>query len=412
MTDRLVGIHVSRRHLVIMLTVVIISSAFLVKIVAQEPPPYPFDHAERSLDTLAYVSEDYQLILYDPHDRTETLLLSNVRGFKLSRDGRVAYTRVEEDITDLYVFNPLTSTLEPVNITQTPNTNEYPLAWSPDGLYLAFGSYQEEGGKVLYVWDGETTVNIMPEDTLDAAAALYVNWSPDGRLAILVVHGWSSADVPNELYLWDGTSTVSVSQNPQGWDSDGQWSRDGQLMFHSQRDDDSGIYIWDGTSLMDGAPDVNSFIHLAPELEPHYPIWMDDGFVAFTTRTAASSGTKEIVVWDLESEAIIRRIPVASDNEWSALTGDGQMIISTHLASGIPSVYLDLEDTSGNILLSVHSGDFSWTSSGYLAYCGIEGGDSRVLSIWDGEETWVVARVSYRPIQWQNMGQIFSCNNG
>ena len=428
MVERSIGMYAPRRRWIILLTVVSISLAFLVKLVAQEPPPYPYDDANRSLDTLAYVSEDHQLILYDVQDRAETTLLQNVSSFVLSRDGRVAFTTVDENDHALYVVDPSLPATDPVVISQNPAAIHYPLSWSPDGRYVTFASFGEladyphyiwtyQGSYVansrdqsLFVWDGEKVTNIMPEDALAAAAAFRADWSEAGRLAFLIIHGWSMGAVPNELYLWDGHSTVSVSQNPHSWDSRGRWSRDGQLLFGSQRHG-GGIYVWDGTSLKDGAPDVDTFIRLPPELEPDSVTWMDDGSVA-TLVSSSPSTTKEVTVWDLESESVIRRIPVSSDNAWSSLTGDGQLILSSHLASGIPSYYLDVEDNSGNLLLSTHTGEYSWSPGGYLAYCGIEDGHSRVLSIWDGRETRVVARVSYRPVQWQNVGDTFSCNNG
>ncbi len=424
MTDHSIGIRIP----VMMLFVVVVLSAFLIKIFAQEQPQYPYDNPDRNLDTLAYVSEDNQLILYYPYDRTETSLLQNVSNFVLGQDGRIAFTRVDENYHALYVFDPSMPTNDPIDVSQNLETIYYPLGWSPDGRYLAFASfgatgtysdsiwiYQESyraasSDQTLYVWDGEQVINVMPETALGAARGFHVDWSYDGRLVFNIEYGSSNLDIPPETYIWDGRTTINLSQNPQGVDRVGRWSRDGQLMFATWRDDVVGIYVWDGISLKDGAPDVDTFVRLPDELELFDPTWMDDGSVAFTTRT--TSDTKEIVVWDLESQAIIRRIRVSSDNQYSSLTSDGLMILSSHLASGIPSVYLDVEDTSGNILLSVHTGEYSWSSGGYLAYCGIEDRYSRLLSIWDGRETWVIARVSYRPVQWQNVGDTFSCNNG
>jgi hypothetical protein len=184
----------------------------------------------------------------------------------------------------------------------------------------------------------------------------------------------------------------------------------GQLMFASTWDEETGIYVWDGISFDEGVPDKDSFMRLAPELQPIYATWTNDGLVGFTSYS--DSGTKEIILWDLEEEAIIRRISVSSENAWSWFAEGGQMVLSSHLASGIPSYYLDVENTEGEILFSTHTGEFSWSAAGYLAYCGIEERRSRILSIWDGEENWAVARVSYKPIQWQQGRDTFSCNNG
>jgi WD40 repeat protein len=388
-------------------------SAFLSSTSAHDELEYAVNDADSSRDMLAYVSDDGYLMLYDPHNRTETTLLDNVQDFVLGRDGRVAFTKQDENDPDLYVFDPSTPAHTLINISENPAGNNYPLAWSPDGRYLAFDSYQDRDDHYLYVWDGETKTNIMPDNGLDTAYTFYVDWSHDGQLAFTVQYGWSSLDTPSEIYLWDSNTTTNLSQNPLRWDGAASWSRTGQLKFGSHRDEEVGIYVWDGVSFKDGFPDIDSFIRLAPELEPTNATWTDDGFIGFTvTPDNSPSGTKEIILWDLESEAIVQQFPVSSENAWSWLAEGGQVILSSHLASGIPSVYLDVENTEGEILFSTHTGEFAWSSDGYLAYCGIEGGMSRILSLWDGEETWVVARVSYKPIQWQHGRTTFSCNNG
>jgi WD40 repeat protein len=412
--------------ILLLIGITLLSSLFISRISTQDEPEIEANSADNP-DMLAYVSADDHLMLYDPRDRTETTLLENVRNFVLSREGRVAFTRLDD--TELYVFDPSTPALDPINISQNPDELVYPLGWSPDGRYLAFASFREGSGysdniwiafgsyiagsrdQSLYVWDGETTTNIMPETTLATANVFFIDWSYDGRLAFTVQHGWSDSDIPSETYVWDGSETTNLSQNPEYWDGVGSWSRSGQLLFASQRDDENGIYVWDGVSFRDGSPDVDSFIRVAPELQLTDATWTDEGFVAFTLYTV-TTGTKEITLWDLETREAVRRIPVSSVDSFSRLTEDGQVILSSQLASGLPSYYLDIENTKGEILFSTHTGEFSWSSSGYLAYC--EFGEDRnwVLSMWDGEETWAIANVSYRPAQWQNGRDTFSCNSG
>jgi WD40 repeat protein len=362
-------------------------------------------------DRLAYVSDNHQLMLHDPQDRTEMKLLDNVSEFVIGQDGRVAYTQPND--SNLYLFDPSTPALDPVNVSPNVGMNSYPLAWSPDGRYLAFGSYQDSENLTLYVWDGENVTNIMPDGGLDKSDEFYVDWSQDGRLVFTIHHGWQETATPPEIYVWDGITTKNLSQNPQGWDSRAHWSRSGKLMFGSQRGEEYGVYVWDGVSFKNSVPDSTSFIQVAPQIELHYPIWTDDDRVGFTTDAEFSPlGRKEIILWDMGNGKIFKQIPVSSGNAWSWLAEGGQAILSSHLASGIPSVYLDVESTEGEILFSNHVGEFAWSESGYLAYCGIEGGKSQILSIWNGQETWVVARVRYKPVQWQNGRDNFSCNNG
>ncbi len=367
-------------------------------------------------DMLAYVSSSDQLMLYDPRDRTETALLDDVRSFKLSPDGRVAFKKLDENDTVLYIFDPSSDTLTPV-ITENPDAYNSPLAWSPDGRYLAFGSYHEPEGLSLYVWDGETATNVMPENPLAAAVRFYVDWSHDGRLAFQVIYGWSNLDIPPEVYVWDGHTMTNLNPNPDGWDGYASWSEDGKLLFGSRRDDDFSYYVWDGVSFKDGLPDADTFIPVAPELEPDYPVWVTDNIIAFSVNRQFLIFPRNIIMlWDVESGRVISEYPVSSDNAWSYLAEGGQVIISSHLASGLPSYYLDVESTEGQILFTTETGEYAWSPDGYLAYCrtdGRPGGSINwVLSLWDGQESWDVTRVSYRPAQWQSEQYTFSCNNG
>lgn len=373
-------------------------------------------------DKLAYVSDEGQLMLHDPRDHTDTKLLDEVGSFVIARDGRVAFTRPDEDDRSLYIFDPLTSDATTRNISPDPAQYAYPLAWSPDGHYLAFGSYYLDetdssypvsDDQTLYVWDGENIIDLMPDNQLGPAAAFYINWSHDGRLAFTVRHGWSDHDIPSEIYLWDGDTIVNLSQNPDRADGAATlWSQTGQLLFASSRDEEGGIYVWDGVSFTDRSPDVDSFVRIPPEFRPSSATWTDNSLVGFTSNPDPLTGTKNIVMWDPVTQSVVRRFPVSSENAWSSVAEGGRMILSFQLASGVPSYYLDVENLEGQILFSTRTGESSWSADGYLAFCGIEDGISRVLSIWDGNESWVVANVSYRPVKWQNGGAIFSCNNG
>ncbi|WP_119070339.1 WD40 repeat domain-containing protein [Aggregatilinea lenta] len=403
-------IRVSRLAILVLVGMILILSASLSSIYAQGNAS--------NRDKLAYVSNDNHLILYDPHDHSETILLEDVRSFRLGRDGRIAFTRSYTNDPALYVFDPTMPDLAPIDVSQNPTVESYPLAWSPDGRYLAFALYQESSDysisdHSIYVWDGEASTNITPDNGLDTAKRFYVDWSHDGRLAFTVIYGWSTVDIPAEIYVWDGNSTMNLSQNPEGEDWRVRWGMSGQLMFASYRDEGNGFYVWDGVSFKDGSPDVDSFIRLAPELHPNYAGWMGDSIVGFTVYPESSpSDTKEIVLWNLESESVVERFPVSSENAWSWLAEGGEVVLSSHLASGLPSYYLDVESTDGEILFSTHTGEFSWSADGYLAYCEFDEELGWILSVWDGNETWAVARVSYRPVQWQRGGSSFSCNNG
>ncbi|MEO1442151.1 MAG: WD40 repeat domain-containing protein, partial [Chloroflexota bacterium] len=104
-------------------------------------------------DMLAYVTQDYRLMLYDPRTHRKTELMTGVRDFRLSRDGQVAFTIHGNADTDIYVVDPSNESLS-LNISQNPDEFNTPLAWSPDGRYFAYVTHVEQySEQTLYVWD-------------------------------------------------------------------------------------------------------------------------------------------------------------------------------------------------------------------------------------------------------------------
>lgn len=400
------------RNLTLLFTtvIVLVLSVFLVASSRYGEPEYALNIAnstDNSHDMLVYISDEYYLMTYDPLNHTETMLLDEeINHFAISRDSRVAFTRQDENDHDIYLYDPSMPDAVPINITQNPGTIHYPLAWSPDGRYLAFSSYQDRREETLYVWDGENIINIMPENGLDTAYNTYVKWSHDGRLA------FTALDHPSsnwEIYVWDGNTTTNLSQDEDSSDVAIGWSRSGQLLFRSYRDREIGFYVWDGVSFKDGTPDSDTFIHLAPGLNPGYVTWTQEGYLSFAVRADFSpSGVSELVVWDLETEAIVRQIA-----GWGGLSPDGETIWTSSLASGRPAYYLDIKNTDGETLLSTVVGEFSWSSDGYLAYCRFDyESEGFTLYLWDGEESRDITLSNYKPILWQSVQDRFSCNSG
>jgi WD40 repeat protein len=323
----------------------------------------------------------------------------------------------------------ITPDIAPINVSQDPYAISYKLSWSPDGRYLAFTIWRGAGiyDGSLYIWDGETATNIVPDNFPDTVREIDVDWSPDGRLAFTIEYREEEdTTVPSGIYVWDGNITTNLIQNPTGADWGATWNDNGQLAFMSVRDDVEGIYVWDGVSFKDGSPDSDSFIHATRGLqlpEPHQtpypkpdPIWTDEGLLGFLViieRPAAPPRT-ELVLWDVETQEIARQSPLPGNfRGWRRLRNGQQVSYYSSLASGLPAYYLEVRDTRGRVLLSIVVGEYGWSSDGYLAFCGIgERNYINILSIWDGEETWVVAETSYRPVRWRNGENYFSCNNG
>ncbi|MEM9953391.1 MAG: hypothetical protein AAF846_17420 [Chloroflexota bacterium] len=362
-----------------------------------------------SHDTLAYVTRDGRLSLYDPVTHTETLLLTDVEYFSLSPAGRVAYKSLSDN--SLYVYDPSRPNHESLRINPDVDVSFKPLAWSPDGQYLAFSSYEDREQINLFVWDGDTVSNITPEDLLGTVRRFFVDWSYDGRLAFTI--RYDRGNIPYEIYLWHGNDTVSLSQNPDesdsmaSWYSTG-WSNSGQFMFLSQQDDIWQLYIWDGESVSNGSPDADTFTHILLNIEFNImsfnPVWVDDFTVGISLGYPPDS---EIVLWDTELNTVTERLPLAQASSW--LDKDNEVIIYSGLASGLPSIFLDVTTLDGEILFSDVVMNFLWSSRGYLAYCGFDEDRNTILFVWDGQESRVVSQDYRISVQWQSDPDQFGC---
>lgn len=353
-------------------------------------------------DILAYVSAEDNLMLYDPQTRTQTTLLQNVASFAMARSGKAAFTKTDTNDKNIYIYDPSTPATPPISITQNATKSSEVRSWSPDGRYLAFATNDSEFTRTLHVWDGKTIQEITTALLFDT------DWSQDGRLVATPFYGL----LLPEIFFWDGTKTVTLSQNPKGEDRDAEWNKNGKLKFVSQRSGKYGLYVWDGVSFKNGSPDADKFVRIAPELKSDSASWTDDGLLAINVSASSPSEKNQIVLWDVDRNAEVSRILVTSDKSVSWLTEDRKTIFSSSLASGAPSWFVEIENTKGKILFSKKIGEYSWSDSGYLAYCGMNNGQNELLSLWNGSESWLVAKVSYKPAQWQNEGDTFSCNNG
>jgi Tol biopolymer transport system component len=356
---------------------------------------------------LAYArwnSGEITLALYDPRNGVNMPLLNNIeKQFRFSADKRLAFSANYEGDVEVYVLDTSTPDSLPVNISQNPDTTELLLGWSHDGHYLAFESYENEQDKLIYVWDGETTINITP-DTINYFADRYeVAWSFDNRLAFAFAGGDYS-----EIYLWDEKTTVSLSQNPTGGDYAPVWNDDGQLVFQSSRAGEADIFVWDGVSLKNGLPDKSTFVNVAPELSGFlsYPTWTSEGGVAFSSFTAQEQGA-QVYVWNGQTAINISQNPF-ENNTTGTWSRDGRWAFPTYYFES----KLYVRDSENRPLLSTQ-GQYppSWSVSGYLMFCNYERPEW-VLSIWDGETITEVTRANEILAQWQGGSNVVWCSSG
>jgi Tol biopolymer transport system component len=194
------------------------------------------------------------------------------------------------------------------NITQTPDSNEIPIAWSPDAGHVIFASDRGGASEIFIVepssagllnlserdaaqsfddWSAETGQLILTSVS-DLGPSLLItdldggtqqtltdgsypagggNWSPDGQKVAFMAIGPESSTLDIFVVDVSGGEPVNLTQSPSNesfprWSPDGSkialgdfsWSPDGaQILFHSDRDNDVEIYVMDA----DGGNQVN-----------------------------------------------------------------------------------------------------------------------------------------------------------
>jgi Tol biopolymer transport system component len=412
-------------------------------------------------DLLAYTIYSYDegtsLMLYDPLI-DESILLYEYEGdgrlfrfsFIFSQDGRIALRLLNE--YELLILNIRTPGQPPMNLSETLGLSGYPLSWSPDGRYLAFASHDDN--RLIYVWDGDTAINIVPDSLYDA---YLLSWSPDGRYLAFtssddednqLIYVWDGdtalnitpddLDYPlrsyqamwsydgrlaftvrydgfpspegnhSEIYVWDGNITTNLSQNSTVVDHSHSWNIDGELAFFSARNGEIGIFVWDGVSVNNGSPDVDTFINIAPELPssilPSALYWANDGRLAFEATGPEDNRHSQVYVWNRKTVTNYSQNPTLHNGapRWSA---DGYLAFVTYFSS---EQLLYVHDVDNRIILTTE-GQYTpaWSSDGNLMFCK----QGWTLYMWDRQEIVEIAHGDEIYAKWQS-GRSVGCSSG
>ncbi len=362
---------------------------------------------EGTEDYLIYIAKEYsgkgQLIFYDPVENIHTMLLPDwdVDRISISRKNRLAFSSSQEGNSEIYVLDfPFTDN-EPQNITHNALTEDNLFSWSPDGRYLAFESEQDDE-KTLSIWDGRTISQIHHYQVQIGDLA----WSLDGRLAFTEFYTFifPYEGDPSEIFIWDGDTTVSLSQNPSGEDRYPAWKMDGQLAFLSEREEKIyDIFVWDGGSNINGLPDVNSFVNIAPNLTDYYsnPVWTNSGSLTFG---ASEGGFAQIYEWDGEKATNISQNPDLH-NGGQSWRSDGYWSFVTYF-SGQQLLYIRNEENQ-TILTTEGQYAPAWSQKGYLTFCKFTPPDGWILSMWDGTKIIEIAQNNIIDAVWRNGEDVY-----
>ncbi len=366
-------------------------------------------------DYLVYqINEDPKqrnLFFYDPINHTSSQILAdwnvNIDGFSLSANNRLAFSSSQDGNSNIYILDYPFMGNTPTKITFDKSVNDTPISWSPDGHYLLLDSFQADGKK-LSLWDGKNFLDIYDYH----GQINEITWSAQGHLAFTE---FSLADpAPDvdegEVYIWDGNSTVSASQNPSGNDRFPAWSKDGrQLAFLSNRNGKYNIFLWDGISKKKNLPDVKTFVNVAPGLPEYFssPTWTSTNSIAFSTGYKNDEHA-QIYEWDGKKVRNISQNPL-SHNGGQTWRNDGDWAFTTFFSK---SQDLYIRDNNNRTLLETR-GQYSpaWSQKGLLIFCAPDNSKSWTLSMWNNGKVISIAHGDFVIAKWNN-GEFVFCSYG
>jgi hypothetical protein len=363
-------------------------------------------------DYLVYVinelSGESQLIFYDPINEINVPILSGwkIDTISLNTKNLLAFSSSHEGNSEIYILvYPFTDNI-PVNITNDKSADDYVISWSPDGHYLAFRSEQADG-KTLSIWDGNEVSNIYQYKVQISE----FSWSVDNRLAFTEFYTFilPYKGDQNEIFVWDGNTITSVSQNPTGNDRSPSWNENGELAFLSERDGEYDIFIWDGISKNKDKPDINSYQKIAPNLTNYfsYPVWNNAGLLTFIA-FGLEDQHAQIYEWDGQAANNISKNP-DSHNGGQSWGSDGYWSFATFFSS--PFLYVRNERNQTQ--LTVEGAYASvWSQNGFLMFCSyVSAPYEWKLSIWDRKNIVEIAQGYHIIAAWRNGTKVF-CSSG
>jgi WD40-like Beta Propeller Repeat len=377
------------------------------------PTLTPSPTATPSQDLVSEAEGDYliykirnKLTFYDPAKDLHVPILPDweISTYTISSNNVLAFSSEHDGYRDIYLLDYPYTENEPRNITDELNTDNWVLDWSPDGQLLAFQSRISDDQKMLSIWDGKSISHIYEYKVHLGEYA----WSKDGRLAFTEFYGFAGEVQPAEIFLWDGKTVYSISQNPSGEDGNPAWNQNGQLAFNSVQEGKYNIFVWDGTTTINGLPDKKTFKNIAPEIPGYYydPVWTSSGTISFS---GAEGHYAQIYEWDGKKVTEISNNP-NFPNVGQSWSKNGFWAFTTSYYSNEHKLYI--RDQQNQTVLET-PGLFppAWSDEGYLMYCIYnQTADSSTwtLAIWDGENIHsVIEDNAYIWASWPNGEDVY-----
>ena len=276
---------------------------------------------------------------------------------------RIAFTRVREDVSkqgdyrlEAEIWMMSADGTNARRLTHN-TTDDFGIAWSPDGTQLMFGAVQFEPDSTGQLKAVTARIYSMPAEggnpkpiTPVDLRAQFPSWSDDGRL-IVFQGGRGFGNAALEIYIMnaDGSDLRQLTSNTIA-DFRPDWSPDGRrIAYVSTRSGSSQIHVMNA----DGSGDVQITTGVA-RVNNQAPDWSPDGTkIVFVS---SRDGNAEIYVMNADGTELTRLTnhpAQESDPEWSA---DGKRIVFDRdvvfADKKVPQLYIMNADGSNQVALT------------------------------------------------------------
>lgn len=359
---------------------------------------YGYSNHNRNVDD----PNEGMLMMYDPRTNRHHVVMPVPHSFKISPNGLIAYHNGDKNII---VSNIQDIGNPPQAIILTLSNKPQILSWSHDGRFLAYTVINSIGRNSIYIWNGEESIDITPDERLLTVDSRYyissplpmglrgiAGWSTDGKLIFAAHYDPWSSSVDHELYIWDGEIIYNLSHNPDARDHFPSWSSDGQVAFLSTQDRQSSINIWDGKSFTNGKPDYTILTETIWET-PYGLAWSPDNKFAYGRES-------EIYLWDGEtSENVSQVYGYAPDFNQA-----GFLAFTSLNEYGTGYGYVHIRDKYNQTIEILKGGYSAWSKDGYLATC-----IGNNLVLFDGENVIAITSAERSSVGTWQSGQGVSC---
>jgi Tol biopolymer transport system component len=292
-----------------------------------------------------------------------------------SNPGLLAFTSPTSGFDHLYLFD--TSSTLPIRLMDLPGSQRCP-AFSPDGTYIAFCSGEDSSQLYLANADGTEPHPLTDQiTTCGCSPDAPLAWSPDGQWLALPVTGNDASKTTYDLFAVsaDGQKVINLTTSPQRyygvlWDPDSR-----SLLFTGKLKDQADIYRIDirtrkitpllsspvTGSASDWSPDGTSLLYVADSGGGNFDIYLLEKGSEQPTRLTDAPGSDTYPKGFPDGKRILFISSRDGDNEIYSMNADGSGQVNLTSNPGALDIWASLS-LDGKQIIYLTASNNQWDS--------------------------------------------------